>query len=131
MLTPTISFQGNCDEAIAFYKETLGAQVKDLSYYKDAPKEFVMDVASNYVMHSEVQIFGAVITMTDGGKAPITDDYFSFVLTLDTAEEVTTAFNKLAEHGTVIMPLETQFWSSLCGDVQDKFGIYWHVCTKG
>ena len=130
MLIPTISFQGKCDEAIAFYKEALGAQVKDVAYYKDAPKEFVMDVPPNFVMHSEVLVFGTVITMTDGATTPITGNYFSLMLMLDTAESVTAAFNKLADSGTVITPLAQQFWATLCGDVQDKFGIHWHICTQ-
>ena len=130
MLIPTISFQGKCDEAITFYKEALGAQVKDVAYYKDAPKDFVMDVPPNFVMHSEVQVFGTVITMTDGATAPITGDYFSLMLMLDTAESVTDAFHKLADGGTVITPLAEQFWATLCGDVQDRFGIHWHICTS-
>ena len=130
MLMPNISFQNQCDEAITFYKDALGAQVKSIAYYKDAPKEFVMDVPPNYVMHSEVLLFGSLITMTDGGTAPITSDYFSFVLTLDTAEEVASAFNKLADGGTVVNPLAKQFWAELCGDVKDRFGVYWHICTR-
>ena len=130
MLIPAISFQGRCDEAITFYKEALGAQVKNVAYYKDAPKEFVMDVPPNFVMHSEVLMFGAVITMTDGATAPITGDYFSLVLTLDTAEDVTAAFNKIADGGRVIEALAPQFWASLCGDVEDRFGINWHIATR-
>ena len=37
MLITTISFQGNCDEALTFYKEALGAEVKDVAYFRDAP----------------------------------------------------------------------------------------------
>jgi len=131
MLIPTISFQGKCDEAITFYKEALGAEVKDIAYYKDAPKEFVMDVPPNFVMHSEVQVLGTVLTMTDGGAAPITGDYFSLMIMLESAEEVTTVFNSLATSGTVVAPLTQQFWATLCGDVQDRFGINWHICTRG
>jgi len=131
MLIPTISFQGRCDEAITFYKEALGAKVKDVAYYKDAPDDFVMDVPPNFVMHSEVQIFGAVITMTDGATAPITGDYFSLILMFDNAEDVTAVFGKLATGGNVVTPLAQQFWATLCGDVEDKFGIHWHICTRG
>jgi len=129
MLITTISFQGNCDEALTFYKKTLGAEVKEVAYYKDAPKDFVMDVPPNFVMHSEVALFGTQITMTDGGVAPITGDYFSLMLAFNSAEEVTSVFNKLADGGKVITPLASQFWATLCGDVQDRFGIHWHICT--
>jgi len=133
MLVTTISFQGNCDEALTFYKDALDAEIKDVAYFRDAPPDSGMDEAlpPNFVMHSAVTIFGTKITMTDGGIAPITGDYFSFVLAFDSADEVTAVFHKLANGGNVITPLSPQFWATLCGDVQDRFGVHWHICTNG
>jgi len=131
MLIPTISFQGKCDEAITFYKEALGAEVKEVMYYKDAPAEFVMDVPPDFVMHSKIEVFGTAITMTDGATAPLAGDYFSLMLMFNSTEEVSAAFDKLAEGGNVVTPLAQQFWAELCGDVEDKFGIHWHICTRG
>ena len=133
MLVSTISFQGNCDEALTFYKKALGAEIKEVAYFKDAPPNSGMDesLPPNFVMHSEVHIFGTQITMTDGGLAPITGDYFSMLLSFDTAEDVTSVFNKLADGGQVVNPLDQQFWATLCGDVVDRFGVNWHICTKG
>jgi len=37
MITPCIHFNGNCDEAIAFYKKAFAAEVKEIFYAKDAP----------------------------------------------------------------------------------------------
>jgi PhnB protein len=34
-------------------------------------------------------------------------------------------FDQLAEGGTVIMPLEKQFWGDVFGQVNDKYGIRW------
>jgi len=132
MFCTTISFQGNCDEALTFYKETVGADVKVVAYFKDAPPNSGMDesLPPNFVMHSEVLISGTQVIMTDGGTAPITSDYFSFMISFDTAEEVKTIFNKLADGGQVIGQLAPQFWATLCGDVKDRFGIHWHICTN-
>ena len=129
MLITTISFQGNCDEALTFYKEALGAEVKEVAYFRDAPPNHGMDesLPPNFVMHSEVTIFGTQVTMTDGGTAPITGDYFSLMLSFGSVQEVTSVFNKLAEGGKIVSELQPQFWTALAGDVQDKFGINWHV----
>ncbi|MCL2363591.1 MAG: VOC family protein [Defluviitaleaceae bacterium] len=128
----TISFQKVCDKAINFYKEALGAEVKEIAYFRDAPEDSGMDpsLPPDFVMHSEVSIYGTTVIMTDGGSAPITGDYFSLMLAFDTAEEVTAVYNKLADGGNMIAPLATQFWATLCGDVQDRFGIHWHICTN-
>jgi len=132
MLIPTISFQGKCDEAIVFYKEAVGAEVKGIHYFKDAPADSGMDesLPPDFVMHSEILICGTQITMTDGATAPATGDFFSLMLMFETADEVTSAFNKLAKGGKMVTPLAQQFWSTLCGDVEDKFGIHWHICTR-
>ena len=132
MLTPAISFPGNCDEAIAFYKEAIGAEVREVAYFRDAPPNSGMDesLPPNFGMHSEVSIFGTLITMTDGAEKRATVDNFSFMITLNSAKEVTTIFNKLADGGQVLEALAPQFWSSWYGVCEDRFGINWSVMTS-
>jgi len=130
MLIPAISFQGNCDEAIAYYKEVFGAEVKTISYFRDAPPNTGMDdtLPPNFVMYSEVLLFGVTFVMCDGADKPV--ESFWMQLVFDTAEEVTSVFNKLADGGKIIEPLEPQFWASLNGNVDDRFGVHWNVITS-
>ena len=130
MLLTSIYFQGNCDEAIAFYKQALGAQVRNVTYFSDAPEDSGMDLPPNFVTYSEVEIFGTTIMMSDGATRPMKDENFWFTLAFDTAEEVTAVFNKLADGGQVIEPLAPQFWAALNGDVDDRFGVRWNIGTK-
>ena len=130
MLLPSIGFPGNCDEAIAYYKETLGAEVKEIMYSRDAPPDVDMDLPPNFVTYSEVSIFGVSIMMTDGTEAPMQGEHFWFTLALDSDEEATAIFNKLADGGQVLEPLAPQFWASLNGSVKDRFGITWNIGTK-
>ena len=132
MLIPAISFPGNCNEALDFYKTALGAVVKDVAYFRDAPPDSGMDesLPPDFVMHSEVSIYGTFLTMTDGGKKRITGDNFSMMIMLNTTEEVTAVFNKLADGGKAIEALAPQFWASLAGTVEDRFGVNWCVLTS-
>ena len=131
MLITTVSFPGNCSEAITFYKEALGAKVKEIAHFRDAPPDHGMDesLPPDFVMHSEVLIYGTLITMTDGAEKKPTGENFTFMLICETAEEATTVFNKLAEGGKVVTPLAPQFWASLWGEVEDKFGVNWGIST--
>ena len=38
-LTPYLFFDGRCEEAIEFYKKTLGAEVQMLMRFKDGPDQ--------------------------------------------------------------------------------------------
>jgi len=131
MLFPSIHFNGNCNEAITFYKEALGAKVKEIAYAKDAPASAGMgEVPPNFIMHSEVELFGITCAFSDGMETPVKSDHHCFMLLLDTDEEVTAVFNKLADGGKIINSLEPQFWTTLFGYVQDKFGVNWSVNVK-
>ena len=132
MLVPTICFQGNCNEAISFYKKAVGAEVKVINYLRDAPQGFEMEGFSepNHVLNSDIIIHGTQLAMLDGAKTQITGEYFALTLFVDSAEEATTIFNKLADGGRVINALAPQFWATLCGDVEDRFGVNWHIATN-
>ena len=130
MLLTSINFQDNCDEAIAYYKQALGAKVKTIIYFRDAPPDSGMDLPPNFVTYSEVEIFGTTIMMCDGAAKPMKDENFWFTLSFDTAEEVTEVFNTLADGGRVTEPLAPQFWAALNGSVNDRFGIQWNIGTK-
>ena len=133
MFLTTIHFPGNCDEVISFYKEVLGAEVKEIAYFKDAPKDSGMDsllLPPNFVMHSLISIHGSLISMTDGVETKPTGDNFTFFITEDTVGEVTALYNKLLEGGKEVEPLAPVFWASMYGIVEDRFGINWQVMTS-
>ena len=129
MLIPAIGFQGNCDEAITYYKEILGAEVKTIHYFRDADTDIGMDLPPNFVMYSEVVIHGTTFMMSDGMEKPL--ESFWMLLTFDTVEAVTSMFNKLADGGEIVEPLTPQFFAALTGDVKDRFGVLWSVSTSG
>ena len=133
MFLPTIHFSGNCDEAISFYKELLGAEVKDIAYFKDAPKDSNMESLSlppNFVMHSVISIHGSLVSMTDGAETKPTGNNFTFFITEDTVDKVTALYNKLLEGGKEIEALAPVFWAPMYGIVEDKFGVNWQVMTS-
>ena len=132
MFLTTIHFPGNCDEAISFYKEVLGAEVKDIAYFKDAPKDSDTESLSlppNFVMHSLISIHGSLVSMTDGVETKPAGDNFTFFITADTVDEVTALYNKLLEGGKEVEALAPVFWASMYGIVEDRFGINWQVMT--
>jgi len=126
---PTISFPGNCDEAITYYKEVLGADIIEIVYNGNDPTDPNMDksLPPNFVTYSEVLLFGTPVMMSDGAKKKMSCDNFSFTLSLKTKDEVTSVFNKLADSGEIVEALTSEFGGNLMGCVNDRFGISWTV----
>ena len=133
MFLTTIHFPGNCNEAISFYKEALRAEVKEIAYFKDAPKDSDTESLSlppDFVMHSIISIHGSLISMTDGVETKPTGDNFTFFITEDTVDKVTALYTKLLEGGKEVEALAPVFWASMYGIVEDKFGVNWQVMTS-
>ena len=129
MLLPSIGFPGNCNEAIAYYKELLEAEVKEIIYSEHDPDSDT-DLPPNFIAYSEVLICGTPIMMVDGMEAPMSCEHFWFTFSFDSAKEATSIFNKLAEDGQVLEPLVPQSFASLNGSVRDRFGVIWNISTK-
>ncbi len=124
-------FSGRCEEAMNFYQQHLGAQIKSLFRFNESPDPVPEGVLQpgfeNKIMHAAFSLGNMEVFASDGCDDTGSFNGFSLALTLETAEEAHKAFNALAEGGTVRMPLAKTFWSPLYGQVTDKFGVAWMV----
>ena len=122
-------FDGKCDEALGFYQRALGAKVKALMRWKEAPDQSMITPGQeNKVMHSEFQIGETVILASDGrGTGKPNFQGFSLTITAANDAEAKRIFNALGDGGQVQMPLDKSFFASSFGMVADKFGVGWMV----
>src|SRR5919197_893724 len=129
VVQPYLFFGGHCEEALEFYRETLGAEVQALMRFKDSPEPSGLpDCFNDKVMHSRVRIGATTFMASDGRcEGPPSFEGFSLSLTVPNDDEAERAFSALAEKGTVVMPLEKTFWTSKFGMLEDRFGVGWMV----
>ena len=121
-----LTFAGNCEEAINFYKEALGGKIIQLSHMGDGPME-VPEHLKGKVMHSRLQLGESVLYMSDNFD-PVSIHQGNNVhlsLQIDDATELEKLFNNLSAGGKIVRPLEKQFWGAIFGMFVDKFGIHW------
>jgi PhnB protein len=129
---PYLFFDGRCDEAIAFYKKTLGAEVGILMRWKDSPDTSMCTPGNaDKVMHSSLKI-GDTGVMASDGRNTGNPDFKGFALSLNAKDEADAdrMFNALADGGQVTMPLSKTFFSPRFGMVADKFGVQWMVIVE-
>ena len=125
-------FDGRCDEAIEFYKKTLGAEVGMLMRWKDSPEKAMCTPENgNKVMHASLKI-GETRVMASDGRNTGKPKFDGFALSVDAKDEADAdrLFNALSAGGNVIMPLGKTFFSPRFGMTQDKFGVNWMVIVE-
>jgi PhnB protein len=129
---PYLFFEGRCDEAIEFYKKSLGATVDMIMRFKEAPDQsMVAPGSAEKVMHAAVRVGDAQILMSDGRCAG-NANFNGFSLAVSAANEADAErmFNGLADGGQVRMPMAKTFFSPCFGMVADKFGVGWMVLAE-
>lgn len=121
-----LNFNGNCREAMNFYKDCLGG---DLFLQTVGESPMAAQCAAgmqDQIMHAHLAGDGFVLMASDrlkGSHQP--GNNFSLTINCDSEEQIQSLFTKLADGGQVSQPLQKQFWGALFGMLTDRFGTPW------
>lgn len=134
-IQPYLFFDGRCEEAINFYRKTVGAEIIMLMRFKESPEPprpgMVPPGSENKVMHAAFRVGQSTVLGSDGhcqGKPNFQG--FALSLTVSSEAEADRVFNALADGGKVQMPLGKTFFSPRFGMVADRFGVAWMVYVE-
>ncbi|MCB1961530.1 MAG: VOC family protein, partial [Rhodocyclaceae bacterium] len=85
---PYLSFDGNCEAALNFYVDAVGARIEVLMRFSDAPPDALPDCPSmgDKVMHALVRI-GDNTLMAADGRQPGQPGFGGFSLTITADDE--------------------------------------------
>ena len=130
-LNPYLAFNGNCEDAINFYKDALDGEILMMMRYSESPPEAfsVSEAMKNLVMHCTLQFNGLTILASDNMNSTHGNN-FSLSIMADDEEQAVAMFNSLSENGQVIMPYNEVFWGGKFGMLLDKFGVQWMISTE-
>lgn len=134
-IEPYLQFDGNCAQALAYYRRHLHGTDLCLMPYRGSPgQEQVKEDWYDKIMHGSVQPGPTMLMGSDGGCAEDGARGMSgsaICLTVETPEEAERVFDALARDGKVQMPMEVTFWAKRFGMLKDQFGVAWMVnCLK-
>ncbi len=135
-LEPYLSFNGQCDDALAFYADALDGEIEFLMRFRESPQPpgpgALPPGFENKVMHASLRIGTSRLLMTDGcSSGPLALEGVSLLLTAGSEAEAQNWFQALAEGGKIMMPLTSTFWSPCFGMLIDRFGLGWKVMVEG
>jgi uncharacterized glyoxalase superfamily protein PhnB len=127
-----LRFNGNCREAMEFYKACLGGQL-NLMIVGESPDAAQMPAeVQNKIMHSTLTNGSIMIMGSDivGAEEYRHGNTVSLCLVCQSKEEINTLFSKLSSGGKVIHPLKEEFFGTY-GDIIDKYGFSWMFQFSG
>ena len=126
-ITPYIEFNGNCEEAMNFYKNIFGGELT-IKTYEESPED-ISDVMRNKVMNAHLTFNEIEIMASDiiNESEVIPETSITLALEYDDLEEAENIFNKLSEESTSNLSFKYSFWGTKFVTFKDKFGIKWMI----
>ena len=121
-----LAFRGNCQEALDFYADCLGAEIKNRQTYADRK----IDVPNEYrdrLQHAELKGNGVNFMAYDAAPdTPLTDGT-KIHLSIDVGnkQKAQEIFEQLSSGGKVHHELREREWNALFARFTDKYGINW------
>jgi PhnB protein len=125
-LNPYISFAGNAREAMEYYQQVFGGELRMNTFGEfGAPYPEMTDK----IMHGQLEAPNGFRLM--GADNPPDQEHqaggaITISLSGDDAE-LRGYWEKLTDGGTVTVPLEKQMWGDEFGMCTDRFGVAWMV----
>jgi PhnB protein len=126
-LNPYLNFDGDARQAMEYYKEVFGGELA-INTFGEFGNEGMPD--PDKIMHAQLETgsgFTLMASDTPPGMQRTPGDTMSISLSGDDASELRGYWDKLADGGTVTMPLEKQMWGDEFGQCTDRFGVQWMV----
>ncbi len=131
-LNPYLSFRDSARQAMEFYRSVFGGELTVSTFAEFHASEDPSE--QDKVMHSMLEADNGLVLMA--ADTPNSMEYMpaagiSISLSGDEERVLRDYWDKLAEDGTITIPLERAPWGDTFGMCLDKFGISWLVNIAG
>lgn len=126
-LTPYLLFDGNCKQAMEFYKSCFGGELAAIPV-KDSPVKNSMPASEHEkILNARLQSGKVDLSASDWlrpDRPRVPGNTVCLYLSCGTLQELTDLFARLSEGGDVTDPLKEMFFGTY-GALNDKFGVRW------
>jgi PhnB protein len=127
LLNPYLAFDGEAREAMEFYKDVFGGELRINTFGEYGNADPSM---ADKTMHAQLEAPNGLTLMasdTPEGMRSSKGDNISLSLSGEDGDELRRYWDGLSEGGQVTMPLEQQVWGDEFGMLVDRFGVPWMV----
>lgn len=133
MITPYLTFNGNCKEALAFYRSVFPCGEPSVLPYGDYMPEgspTPPELLRSWVMHAEMTVCGTNVWFADSAQSPGNSGLITLSAIVPTEGEAMAIYDALCAGGTVTLPPTVTFYSVFHAVVRDRFGVPWQIVAE-
>ncbi|MDR2939175.1 MAG: VOC family protein [Clostridiales bacterium] len=130
MINPYLVFNGECNEALNFYRNVFNCTEPKIMPYGDYMPEGSKtppELLRGWVMHAEMAICGVNVWFADEANDVTKGNSVRLSAAVQSGKEASEIFNSLCAGGNVTLPPTETFYSVFHAAVTDKFGVNWNV----
>ncbi len=122
-----LTFNGNCCEAMKFYKKCLGGVLIFQTIGESSLSEKMPLKMKKCILHAVLKNRDLVLMGSDlvSAKRLIQGNAVSLVLNCSSEKEIREYYKRLSQGGKQTHPLENTFWNALFGGLTDRYQNIW------
>jgi PhnB protein len=125
-LNPYLNFDGNCREAMTFYKSCFGGELTLQKIGESPMGANLPQEMEQQILHSILSADGITLMGSDMmGRGLDRGNGIMLCVNGNDGPSIEVIFEKLARGGQVKMPLHESFWGATYGELTDRFGFHW------
>jgi len=124
-LNPYLTFDGNCREAMEFYRSVLGGDLTVTTFGEFGGDPSIADK----VMHAMLSGGKGTLMASDTAPGMPFDPGNTITVSLSgpAGEGLEDVWSQISDGGQVSVPFEKQMWGDTFGACVDRFGVPWMV----
>jgi PhnB protein len=130
MIAPYLTFNGDCRDALDFYRAVFRCEEPKIFPYGDYMPEgskTPSELPREWIMHGEMVIRGAQVWFADVASQRVVGNNIELSVTAPTGKEAAEIFEALCVGGEATLPPVETFYSVFHASATDKFGVNWNV----
>ncbi|ARN77306.1 hypothetical protein BST97_04530 [Nonlabens spongiae] len=126
-----LSFRGDCEQALNFYKGIFGGEIKNVQTYEDQKIDIPADYRKKW-QHAELAGKGFEFMAYDASPDTPLNEGNKVCMSIDcnSDDEGKATFEKLSASGSVHTPWQEMSWGAKYGRCTDQYGVQWMVNAK-
>jgi len=132
-VVPTLSFNGQCSQAIELYEKAFGAILVSKMLYSEsdpADMDVIKEEEKDFIGYAEIAIGNTLIAMGDDADVTASGNpNTSLMVLFSTEDELNAAYKIISEGATIIFPMCSQSYCTAYVVLIDKFGVRWDLMS--